>query len=100
MAFGKFDDSPRKMFQGNWKCGKCGGEINQLPFDPDPSRLAQLTCKDCHSAGAGKKDLSPKKMIEGNWTCSDCGGAINQLPFEPREGTPVTCRNCWLKKRG
>jgi len=86
------------MFQGNWKCGKCAKEINELPFNPDPSRLAQLTCRDCHSAG-GKKDFSPKQMIEGNWTCNSCGGDIKSLPFEPREGTPVSCRDCWSKSR-
>jgi len=99
MAFKKFDDAPRKMFQGNWKCGKCGKDINELPFEPDPSRFAQLTCRDCHSSGA-KRDFSPKKMIEGNWTCNSCGGDIKSLPFEPREGTPVSCRDCWSKNRG
>ncbi|OGY64607.1 MAG: hypothetical protein A3B92_00535 [Candidatus Harrisonbacteria bacterium RIFCSPHIGHO2_02_FULL_42_16] len=38
----------RKMFQGNWKCSKCGAAITELPFDPDPSRLDQLQCRDCH----------------------------------------------------
>ncbi|MBU1159784.1 hypothetical protein KKD04_01195 [Patescibacteria group bacterium] len=42
------DDSPRKMFQGNWKCSKCEKEITELPFEPDPSRLEQLLCRDCH----------------------------------------------------
>ncbi|MBI2591738.1 MAG: hypothetical protein HYW34_03620 [Candidatus Brennerbacteria bacterium] len=36
------------MFQGNWKCAKCGAEITQLPFEPDPARLGQLQCRDCH----------------------------------------------------
>lgn len=101
MAFSKFDDAPRKMFQGNWKCGKCGKGIDQLPFNPDPSRLDQLTCKDCHSAGGKKKEFSsPRKMVEGNWTCSGCGSSIKSLPFEPREGTPVSCKDCWSKNRG
>ncbi|MDO8493211.1 MAG: hypothetical protein Q7S19_01565 [bacterium] len=38
----------RQMFQGNWKCGTCNGEITQLPFEPDPSRLGTLLCRDCH----------------------------------------------------
>ncbi|MEK7566722.1 MAG: hypothetical protein AAB527_01125 [Patescibacteria group bacterium] len=38
----------RKMYQGNWKCAKCGAEITQLPFEPDPARLGQLQCRDCH----------------------------------------------------
>lgn len=42
------DNFGRKMYQGNWKCSKCGKEITQLPFDPDPSRLDQLQCRDCH----------------------------------------------------
>jgi CxxC-x17-CxxC domain-containing protein len=38
----------RKMFTGNWKCSKCGKEITELPFEPDPARLDQLLCRDCH----------------------------------------------------
>jgi CxxC-x17-CxxC domain-containing protein len=36
------------MFQGNWKCSKCGRDITSLPFEPDPARLGQLQCRDCH----------------------------------------------------
>lgn len=38
----------RKMYQGDWKCGKCSAEIKELPFEPDSSRLDQLLCRDCH----------------------------------------------------
>jgi hypothetical protein len=38
----------RKTFQGNWKCGKCGGAIASLPFEPDPARAGQLKCRDCY----------------------------------------------------
>jgi CxxC-x17-CxxC domain-containing protein len=38
----------RQMFQGDWKCAKCGAEIKELPFEPDPARLEQLLCRDCH----------------------------------------------------
>jgi len=38
----------KKRYQGNWKCGKCGKDITSLPFEPDPARLGQLTCFDCH----------------------------------------------------
>ncbi|MFH1347041.1 MAG: hypothetical protein ABIH10_02215 [Spirochaetota bacterium] len=37
----------RQMFQGNWKCSKCGGEITELPFEPSPERMDQLMCKNC-----------------------------------------------------
>jgi len=40
----------RKMYQGNWKCSKCGAEITELPFEPDPGRIDQLLCRDCHRA--------------------------------------------------
>ncbi len=43
-----FNQAPRKMFQGDWKCSKCGAAITELPFEPDPSRLDQLLCRDCH----------------------------------------------------
>ena len=61
MAFnnnGSFGE--RKMYQGNWKCSECGKEITQLPFEPDPARLSQLKCRDCHqksrdSFGGGQR---------------------------------------------
>lgn len=33
------------MFQGNWKCSKCGGAITELPFQPRSE--AGLTCRAC-----------------------------------------------------
>lgn len=41
---------PRQMFQGDWKCSKCNAAITELPFQPDPARLDQLLCRDCHKA--------------------------------------------------
>ncbi|MEK7110239.1 MAG: hypothetical protein AAB759_01210 [Patescibacteria group bacterium] len=38
---------------GEWACSKCGAKIDQLPFAPDPSRLGQLKCRDCHKASMG-----------------------------------------------
>lgn len=38
----------RKMYQGDWKCGKCSAEIKELPFEPDEARLDQLQCRDCY----------------------------------------------------
>lgn len=34
--------------EGGWKCSKCGADIAELPFKPDPSRVGQLLCRDCH----------------------------------------------------
>lgn len=49
MTFERNNDGfQQKKFQGNWKCAECKGEIKELPFDPDPSRLDQLKCRDCH----------------------------------------------------
>lgn len=42
------DRGERKMYQGDWKCAECGAAINSLPFEPDPARLDQLLCRDCH----------------------------------------------------
>lgn len=39
----------RQMFQGNWQCSQCSAPITQLPFEPDPARLNQLLCRDCHA---------------------------------------------------
>jgi CxxC-x17-CxxC domain-containing protein len=38
----------RQMYQGHWKCSKCGADITELPFEPDPARLDRLLCRDCH----------------------------------------------------
>jgi CxxC-x17-CxxC domain-containing protein len=38
---------PRKMYQGSWKCSKCGAEITELPFEPDPEKSDRLMCRDC-----------------------------------------------------
>ncbi|MFH0712609.1 MAG: hypothetical protein V2A55_02035 [Candidatus Jorgensenbacteria bacterium] len=49
MAFNRDNGGfQRKMYQGNWKCSKCNKEITELPFEPDPSRVDQLLCRDCH----------------------------------------------------
>ena len=45
----------RKMYQGDWKCGKCSAEIKELPFEPDPERLDQLLCRDCHRQRQGER---------------------------------------------
>lgn len=47
------DRGPRTMHQGNWKCSDCGAPINELPFEPDESRLHQLLCRDCHRQKRG-----------------------------------------------
>ena len=41
-------DFQRTWFDGEWACAKCGNKITRLPFKPDPSRLDQLLCQDCH----------------------------------------------------
>ncbi|MDP1706476.1 MAG: hypothetical protein Q8L36_01525 [bacterium] len=38
----------RKTVQGTWQCAKCQAPITELPFEPDPQRLNQLLCRDCH----------------------------------------------------
>lgn len=46
-------DFQRKMYQGNWKCSKCETPITELPFEPDPARLDQLLCRECHRERRG-----------------------------------------------
>lgn len=52
MAFGdnqgNFQREPRQMFKGSWKCSNCNAEISELPFEPDPARIDQLLCRNCH----------------------------------------------------
>lgn len=91
------------MFKGNWTCAKCGGAINELPFEPDPSRTDRLTCRDCHREsrgggfrGNGDRRPSNRQMFTGNWNCADCGGSITELPFEPNPARTgeLRCRDC------
>jgi DNA-directed RNA polymerase subunit RPC12/RpoP len=42
------DRGERQMVEGNWTCSNCGNAITKLPFNPDPSRLGELKCSDCH----------------------------------------------------
>lgn len=35
------------MYEGNWKCGSCGGTITQLPFQPRSE--TGLTCRACYA---------------------------------------------------
>ncbi len=51
----------RKMYSGNWQCSKCQAPINELPFEPDPSRLDQLLCRDCHRERRKTFDRFPRR---------------------------------------
>lgn len=52
------------MFQGNWKCSKCGGTITELPFEPRST--SGLTCRECYfkskDAGQGTGQVSAPAM--------------------------------------
>lgn len=95
-------ESDRKMFQGDWKCGKCGAAITELPFEPREDRLDQLTCRDCFMKGRSEGRGSgggERKMFQGNWSCGKCGAAITELPFDPDPSRldQLTCRECHRK---
>jgi CxxC-x17-CxxC domain-containing protein len=100
--FRKRDDSaPRKMYQGQWKCSKCGAEITELPFEPKGD--SPLYCKECHrerlEQRGGGRDFQ-RRMYQGNWKCAKCGIEITQLPFEPKEGQEILCRDCYKAQKG
>ena len=44
------------MYEGNWKCSGCGGEITQLPFQPRSD--AGLTCRSCYAKGQDRAATS------------------------------------------
>ena len=88
----------RQMFKGSWTCSKCGGEITELPFEPDPSRAHTLTCRDCHRKERDNRaPRQDRQMYTGDWTCCECGGKIDKLPFEPRDTSNLKCRDCFRK---
>lgn len=43
---------PKKMYDVDTVCSKCGTKIDRLPFEPDPNRMNQVLCKDCYRARA------------------------------------------------
>ncbi len=90
------------MFQGNWKCSKCGATITELPFEPRSTE--GLTCRDCHQKSrTNSSDTRPtaeRPMFEGDWSCSGCGAKISKLPFAPRNTENLKCINCFKASRG
>ena len=97
MAYG---ENERKTYKGDWKCGKCGTAITELPFKPDPDRAGQLQCKDCFQKNRPKGgQRSEREMYKGNWKCGKCGTAITELPFEPNpdRAGQLQCRDCYRK---
>jgi len=72
------------MFQGNWTCSKCGGDITQLPFEPRSN--SGLTCRDCYfnakqgdasGAASSSESAAPAEV--------DTGTAA---PLDDREAPP------------
>ena len=45
------DSFSKETHKGDWNCSKCGGEIKELRFKPDPERLDQLKCSACYIQG-------------------------------------------------
>ena len=41
-----------------------------------------------------------RQMFQGDWICSECSQPINKLPFQPKEGQTLSCKDCYIKKRG
>ncbi len=96
----------KQMFQGNWKCSKCGADITELPFEPNPERVNELLCKNCHrekrqSFRGNDNFQGPRQTFQGDWKCSKCGAAITELPFQPDPARvdQLLCRNCHREKR-
>jgi ribosomal protein L37AE/L43A len=116
MAYGErggersFGDKPK--FQGNWECSKCGKAITELPFKPNPDRVGELKCFDCHKESMGDRPRRgfggdrggdrPKQKFQGNWECSKCGKAITELPFKPDPArlNTLSCLDCFKASRG
>ena len=44
-----------------------------------------------------RRDFGPREMHKIK--CSECGQEA-EVPFKPREGTPVYCKECFMKKKG
>jgi len=47
--------------------------------------------------GFRRRSFGPREMHK--ITCSECGKEA-EVPFKPKEGLPVYCRECFMKKKG
>jgi len=54
---------------------------------------------DRRSSGGfrGRSFGGPREMHKIK--CSECGKE-DEVPFKPREGTPVYCKDCFMKRKG
>lgn len=73
------------MYEGNWKCSGCGGEITQLPFQPRSE--SGLTCRNCY--GKSKDKETSSAPVPGTTTATevpdipeDAGVATEAPPLE------------------
>lgn len=94
------NNSDRETFEGDWTCSDCGAKITQLPFEPDPERIDQLLCKDCHKKkmDSRRDDGRERRTFEGDWECTQCGAKITQLPFNPTRTDNLLCKECHQKR--
>jgi len=98
-------ENEREMHKGNWACAQCGASITELPFEPDPSRVDQLKCRDCHRKGREERSDRggfQREMHKGDWNCAKCGASITELPFEPDPSRvdQLKCRDCHRQEKG
>ena len=47
--------------------------------------------------GGERRDFGPREMHKIK--CSECGKE-DEVPFEPKQGLPVYCKDCFMKKKG
>tara|TARA_B100000508_G_scaffold37782_1_gene29582 strand:+ start:5867 stop:6280 length:414 start_codon:yes stop_codon:yes gene_type:complete len=78
------------MFQGNWQCSKCGGEIKELPFEPRGT--AGLTCRDCYfkEKNGDTAGSDPAAAGSDNSGSSDHDNRDDVPPFDPDAGSTAS----------
>lgn len=80
------------MFQGNWKCSKCGGAITELPFEPRSE--SGLTCRECYfkEKDGGSGGAAQPTSTNGNGNTEIDTGTSGDMddrdipPFDPDAG--------------
>ena len=72
------------MFQGNWTCSKCGGEIKELPFEPRSN--SGLTCRECYfkEKDGGAAESAPEADAGMNASSDDRADIPD---FDPSESS-------------
>jgi len=99
------DRENREKFKAT--CSDCGAEC-EVPFKPTEGK--PVRCQDCFRKNRPQRSFGRNRGFGGNRgfdrgpremhsaVCAECKQKC-EVPFKPREGKPVFCKECFMKKK-